>query len=86
VILESLSELMEVWWPIAINIFRRCYHIKFFVSDEYFLKTNNRGNKIFPIDDRFCDLHIKNILNRRSELNPKIIETLFFCIYREIIF
>jgi hypothetical protein len=61
VILESPSELMEIWWLIAINIFRRCCHIKFLVSDVYFLKANSRGNEIFPIDDRFCDLYIKNI-------------------------
>jgi hypothetical protein len=85
-ILESPFKLMKVWWSIAINIFKGCYHIKSFASDKYFLKANNRGNKIFPIDDRLCDLYIKSILNRRSKFSPKIIETLFFFIYREMIF
>jgi hypothetical protein len=41
---------------------------------------------MFPINDRFCDLYIKSILNRRSEFNSKIIRALFFYIYREMIF
>jgi hypothetical protein len=86
IILKSLFELMEVWWSVAISISRKCCYIKFLAFGEYFLKANNRGNKIFPINNRFCDLYIKNILDRRSELSSKIIEILFFCIYREVIF
>jgi hypothetical protein len=41
---------------------------------------------MFPINNRFCDLYTKSILNRRSKFNPKIIILLFFCIYREINF
>jgi hypothetical protein len=33
-----------------------------------------------------CDLYIKNILDRRSKFNLKMIGTLFFYICREIIF
>jgi hypothetical protein len=76
--LESLSELMKIWWLIAINIFRGCCHFESLAFDEYFFKTNNRENKIFPINDRFCDLHIKNILNRPLEFSSKIIKSLFF--------
>jgi hypothetical protein len=47
---------------------------------------NNRKDKIFSINNRFYDLYIKNILNRRSKFNSKIIKTLFFYIYREMIF
>jgi hypothetical protein len=85
-IMKSSFELIEIWWPIIINIFRRCYYFEFLASDKYFLKTNNRKNKIFPIDNRFCDLYTKNILNRRSKFNSKIIKALFFYIYRKIIF
>jgi hypothetical protein len=84
--MKSLFGLIEVWWPIIINIFREYYYFKFFASDENFLKTNNRENEIFSINNRFCDLHIKKILNRYSELNPKIIKTLFFDINGEMIF
>jgi hypothetical protein len=49
-------------------------------------RNNNRENKIFPINDRFCDLYIKSILNRYSEFSPKIIEVLFFDINRKMIF
>jgi hypothetical protein len=41
---------------------------------------------MFPINNRLYDLYIKNILNRRSKFNPKIIRTLFFYIYRKMIF
>jgi hypothetical protein len=86
IILESPSKLIEIWWPIIINISKRCCHFKFLVSNKYFFKANNCGNKIFPIDNRFCDLYIKNILNRRSKFSSKIIKALFFCIYRKMIF
>jgi hypothetical protein len=85
-ILESFFELMEVWWSVAISIFKGYCYIKSLVPDEYFFKASNRGDKMFSIDNRFCDLYVKNILNRRSEFSPKIIETLFFCIYRKVIF
>jgi hypothetical protein len=85
-ILKSLSKLIKVWWPVAINISRGYCHIKSLASDKYFLKTNNRENKIFPINNRLCDLYIKSILNRRSKFNPKIIKMLFFYIYRKVIF
>jgi hypothetical protein len=86
VVLESLFKLMEVWWFIIINILKGCYHFESFASDKYFFKTSNCGDKIFSINNRFCDLHAKNILNRYSEFNSKIIRTLFFYVYREIIF
>jgi hypothetical protein len=84
--MKSLSELIKIWWPVTINIFKRCYYFESLASNKYFLKANNRKNKIFPIDNRFCDIYTKNILNRRSEFSPKIIETLFFYIYRKVIF
>jgi hypothetical protein len=64
----------------------RCCYFESRALGKYFLKTNNRGNEIFPINNRFCDLYIKNILNRRSKFNPKIVKTLFFYIYRKVIF
>jgi hypothetical protein len=84
--MKSFFELIKIWWSIIINIFKRYCYFEFFASDKYFLKTNNRKNKIFLINNRFCNLYIKNILNRYSEFNPKIIKTLFFNINREIIF
>jgi hypothetical protein len=85
-ILKLSSKLMKVWWSVAINIFKEYCYFKFLAPDKYFLKINNRGNKIFPINNRFYDLYIKNILNRYSELNPKIIKILFFNTNREMIF
>jgi hypothetical protein len=84
--MKSPFELMERWWPAAIDIFKKYCCFEFLVPDEYFFKASSCGNKIFPISDRFCDLYIKSILNRRSKLNPKIIETLFFYIYRKVSF
>jgi hypothetical protein len=84
--MKSPSELIEVWWSVAINVPKKCCHFESFVFGEYFLKANNRENKIFPINDRFCDLYIKNILIRYSEFNPIIIRALFFDISREMIF
>jgi hypothetical protein len=84
--MKSPSELMKVWWPIAINILKRYCYFEFFIFNKYFLKANSRGNKIFPINNRFCDLYIKSILNRCSEFNSKIIKTLFFNINWEMIF
>jgi hypothetical protein len=86
VILESPFGLMEIWWFIIISILKECCHFEFLVSGEYFFKANSCGNKIFPINNRFCDLHIKNILNWRSEVNSKIIKALFFYTCRKIIF
>jgi hypothetical protein len=80
VIIKSLSELMEIWWSVIISIFRRYCYFEFFAFNKYFLKASSRGDKIFTIDNRFCDLYIKNNLNRRSKFNPKIMKMLFFFI------
>jgi hypothetical protein len=82
-IMKSPFKLIEVWWFVTINIFKECSYFEFLASDKYFFKTNSRINKIFPINNRFYDLYAKNILNRRSEFNSKIIKMLFFYIYRE---
>jgi hypothetical protein len=85
-IMKSPSGLIKIWWPIIIGIPRRWCYFEFFVSDKYFLKANSREDKIFLINNQFCDLYIKNILDRYSEFNSKIVETLFFGISREVIF
>jgi hypothetical protein len=76
--MKSPSELMKVWWPIAINILKRYCYFEFFIFNKYFLKANSRGNKIFPINNRFCDLYIKRILHRCSEFKTNIIKTQYY--------